>query len=786
LLLGSILGQQVGVTQKNLTMVYEPQSPQQALQQRRTAHLQQRQQQLREQQQQQGMQQSSQHNQQNQQQQGKNGPMIGPGAMHMFRKPPVAMGDIISASVSRKNLMRQVSGLGMEDPVFRTSKDDGSPEHPSNIFDDMSFSDVPEDMRDLVSIVSDPTAARGVGLDIECYEQVLMKPYVDPNPELQLLGTSPDTGISPAPQICPDAILSGASNHNLLLSASQHKFSKHHMSVKMDPNAPPIRHTSPQQHRRVQRRLSNPATTSVSGGQQQQHHQHQAVRKSKHDSSNQTNNHNSTTMHESACTIQSLDLEGVFGTERVNGQINGGEILTVGNCKNQLIPRQSAHRQNTGPNALPSRSRRMVNSTTANVPKSSMLPAAPETDPLLYEAALAMQQQGGGNNRRLAQTVLSDSPTNGLNPSNHLRPTPSDAAHHNYSSASVSGSQRRIQQQHTNINGYSDHLQATRRVTRNGRQPNQVMAPVSQHGQPSSSRPISGSSNRPIGDSQHGSSNNSNNLDEGAIPTGSNRNYRPPPSTHNTRKKKEGTRRRSMPLMSNIFPWEEQQEGESQQQHQDENENKSQQLQVSNQVSDSENDGGNSKQQTESFSDGGGSGLNKGDNVNGVRLQSNKPSNFVGTENTSLEASTAETAQTTLSAGNTHGSNNQLVTKALTQSPGTVQSFPRSRSHSPVKRPTTTIMDIVGNSSNSSIRSNSKTKNLVINNAPSSPVGKSSARKISSALNFGVPLSPKKESAIHSSHTNTNTTVSNASTHRSSVGGFLSSAFRRSSHGGRA
>lgn len=68
-----------------------------------------------------------------------------------------------------KALMRQISGLGMEDPVFGTKE--LGPEHPSQIFEDMDLNDLPEDMRDMVSIASDPTARDGDGLDMDMFQQ---------------------------------------------------------------------------------------------------------------------------------------------------------------------------------------------------------------------------------------------------------------------------------------------------------------------------------------------------------------------------------------------------------------------------------------------------------------------------------------------------------------------------------------------------------------------------------------------------------------------------------------
>ena len=69
----------------------------------------------------------------------------------------------ISPTRSSTKLMRQISALGMEDPIFCTTEE--VPEHPSNIFADMGLDDVPSDMLDLMSIASDPTATRGAGLD---------------------------------------------------------------------------------------------------------------------------------------------------------------------------------------------------------------------------------------------------------------------------------------------------------------------------------------------------------------------------------------------------------------------------------------------------------------------------------------------------------------------------------------------------------------------------------------------------------------------------------------------
>jgi hypothetical protein len=79
---------------------------------------------------------------------------------------------LIVPSQRQRQLMRQMSALGLEDPVFDNvhnsgdhhNDDDGDddnnemkPQHTSNMFDDMDIFDVPEDMRDLISIQSDRT-----------------------------------------------------------------------------------------------------------------------------------------------------------------------------------------------------------------------------------------------------------------------------------------------------------------------------------------------------------------------------------------------------------------------------------------------------------------------------------------------------------------------------------------------------------------------------------------------------------------------------------------------------
>lgn len=75
---------------------------------------------------------------------------------HITRSGMEVKGVIVTSSRQRQ-LMRQVSALGLEDPVHGNNCDQLNPLHASNIFPDMNFADVPEDMRDMLSFASDRT-----------------------------------------------------------------------------------------------------------------------------------------------------------------------------------------------------------------------------------------------------------------------------------------------------------------------------------------------------------------------------------------------------------------------------------------------------------------------------------------------------------------------------------------------------------------------------------------------------------------------------------------------------
>lgn len=74
---------------------------------------------------------------------------------------------VITVTKSRRNLMRQVSALGMGGAV--ATRGASSLKKTSPVFDDMRADAVPEDMQELFSVCSDPTAEPGGGLDTTLY-----------------------------------------------------------------------------------------------------------------------------------------------------------------------------------------------------------------------------------------------------------------------------------------------------------------------------------------------------------------------------------------------------------------------------------------------------------------------------------------------------------------------------------------------------------------------------------------------------------------------------------------
>jgi len=78
------------------------------------------------------------------------------------RKKATGIRSEICSTPSARYLMRQVSGLGMEDPVLETTTS-SSPSSIGNIFADMKLEDMAEDLLDDMSVASDPTATPDEG-----------------------------------------------------------------------------------------------------------------------------------------------------------------------------------------------------------------------------------------------------------------------------------------------------------------------------------------------------------------------------------------------------------------------------------------------------------------------------------------------------------------------------------------------------------------------------------------------------------------------------------------------
>ena len=83
-------------------------------------------------------------------------PSVSMENFHRIKNRGTEMRGLIVPSQRQRQLMRQVSGLGLEDPVFGNEMDDDGVGD-SNIFDDMNLQEVPESMRDMLSVASDQT-----------------------------------------------------------------------------------------------------------------------------------------------------------------------------------------------------------------------------------------------------------------------------------------------------------------------------------------------------------------------------------------------------------------------------------------------------------------------------------------------------------------------------------------------------------------------------------------------------------------------------------------------------
>jgi hypothetical protein len=126
----------------------------------------------------------------------------------------------ILPSRSKTKLMRQVSALGMEDPVFRTTEQ-GPPHHPSNIYDDMGLTHLPVDMMDMVSVASDPTATLHEGfLDMTLFQSLATNSFLLESSAAALHSLNNSSllhgvaNAAPAPVSPEPMILSSTTNNN--------------------------------------------------------------------------------------------------------------------------------------------------------------------------------------------------------------------------------------------------------------------------------------------------------------------------------------------------------------------------------------------------------------------------------------------------------------------------------------------------------------------------------------------------------------------------------------------
>ena len=99
---------------------------------------------------------------------------------------------VVEATIFQRQLMRQVSALGLEDPVFGNSTHKKmAPTHASHIFNDMDFDAVPPDMRHLVPSVSDHTDSIKISHDDNSSPLDNRKLYRKPSKGGSISGVAP-------------------------------------------------------------------------------------------------------------------------------------------------------------------------------------------------------------------------------------------------------------------------------------------------------------------------------------------------------------------------------------------------------------------------------------------------------------------------------------------------------------------------------------------------------------------------------------------------------------------
>ena len=118
-----------------------------------------------------------------------------------YQPPPSRRMDYLELIPTKETtqMMRQVSGLGMEDPVFglfsahSTMARKAAKNMPS-VFDDMGLEDIPADMRGMVSVCSDPTAS--VVEELPSMSDIFARPASEKQPQTEKFHLSASSGFT--------------------------------------------------------------------------------------------------------------------------------------------------------------------------------------------------------------------------------------------------------------------------------------------------------------------------------------------------------------------------------------------------------------------------------------------------------------------------------------------------------------------------------------------------------------------------------------------------------------
>jgi len=159
---------------------------------------------------------------------------------------------LIAPSKLQRQMMRQVSGLGLEDPVFGGRDCSQSNEHASFFFEDMNLNDVPEDMRDMISLASDHTDV------VEAYDGITNSTSSHRGESVTVsMSSLPPLGLEPRASVASAALSVNKAGtvkipHNLDLNDSAH----HSVASTLSP-VPPSGSYKPKSRGRMERRPSD-------------------------------------------------------------------------------------------------------------------------------------------------------------------------------------------------------------------------------------------------------------------------------------------------------------------------------------------------------------------------------------------------------------------------------------------------------------------------------------------------------------------------------------------------